>query len=266
MRGVAEFLSCCALLIFLMVTAQSAGAVGEGSSIDGSWSPPAGSARVRYETCIAKTFIDPRRAMRDARAWFIAERTDAARHCEAKALIALSQYTDAAVLLSELAYNAQPDNWIIKGSLFAQAGNAWLLADDSEEALRIFDEALQFLPNDPELLMDRARANADLGHFDTAIFDLNSSLDLDPGNPDAYVFRSSARRVLEFHDLALQDVETALQLQPDHPAALLERANLSLIRGDRDAAQRDLLMVIKLAPNTSLARIARETLDPLLYE
>ena len=119
-------------LVCLLSASNAVGATDDTSGIVEVWTPPAASARVRYEKCIANTFIDPADAILDARAWFISERTAAARHCEAKALIALNQFTEAAVLLSELAFNSSPAEVSIKSALFAQAGNAWLLANDAE--------------------------------------------------------------------------------------------------------------------------------------
>lgn len=183
----------------------------------------------RYERCIRKAVADPEEALFDARQWFVVDRSEAAKHCEAKALIELDFYTDGAAILSNLALNASPDQRALKGALFAQAGNAWLLADDAEAALAAFDAAAPLLPDDPELLLDRARALADLGQLTEAVLELDQALILDVANS----------------------------------AALLERARLFLAAENWAAAKRDLLMVLELAPNTSLAKIAREALEAL---
>jgi tetratricopeptide (TPR) repeat protein len=216
----------------------------------------------RYRACMALAAAEPERAIGDARAWAAAGGGDPARHCEAKALVGLGRYDDAAERFEALA-DARDANAGARATLLGHAGQAWLLAEQTERALAALDRALQLQPRDGGLHIDRAQVYAETGRLREAVADLSAAIEIDPGLIDAYVFRASALRRLERPDKAAADLEIALGLDPLHPEALLERGLLRERIGDRDGARDDWTRLVTLVPDSVAAFSARANLARL---
>jgi len=218
----------------------------------------------RYERCLALVHHDPEQAFATAEDWRKAGGGFPAEHCAAVALVGLKRYQEAAQRLEALAgamMQAQP--WL-RAEALEQAGQAWLLADRAGEAKSAFDAALQLVPDDPDLLIDRAQAYAEAHNYWPAIDDLNQALELEPNRADALIFRASAyRRVENGLDLALADVERALTLAPDAVPGLLERGNIRELKGDLAGARADWIKVETLAPASAAAAAAKDNLAHL---
>jgi regulator of sirC expression with transglutaminase-like and TPR domain len=148
----------------------------------------------------------------------------------------------------------------MRAGVLIQAGQAWLMADDADRAYRAQTRALEFEPDNVELLVDRSITLAGVGRFWESIDDLNRASDLSGPRADILVYRATAYRFVEAYDLAMEDVNRALQLEPNHPEGLMERGILRYQEGDLRGARADWQAVIDLAPNTPAAVAARENL------
>jgi len=215
-----------------------------------------------YADCMSLARSDPDKAMGVAAKWEREGGDEAARHCAAVALLNAGQYTEAARRLEALAATTQRPGKVLKAELYAQAGQAWLIAGDAERALAVQSKALEIRGGNPELLIDRAITLASLGKYWEAIDDLNAVIDIDSGRIDALIFRATAWRKLENLDLALDDIGRVIALAPTQADALLERGIIRRLKGEEDAARADWRRVVEVAPDSLAAQAARENLSP----
>ncbi len=226
-----------------------------------------GGARVdaaeQYRACVALTERAPEEALEAALAWRDFGGGVPARHCAALAMVALGQYRLAAARLERLADDMPGEAGERRAAVLGQAGNAWLLADEAARADAVFSAALTLAPDDPDLLIDRARALAEAAQFAAALADLDRALSLDPTRADALVYRAAAWRKLDELARALEDVELALALAPRSVDGLIERGMLRRLAGDAAGARADWLAVLDLAPDTPAGRTAQRNLELL---
>lgn len=214
----------------------------------------------RYGACMATARRRPQDGFEDAIAWRAEGGGAAADHCAAVALIGLEQYAEAANRLERLAQDsfAEPE---VKAGLWDQAGQAWLLDDRPENAIRAFTSAIGLKPGAPDMLIDRAQAWAAKGDYSAAEADLSAALNLAPSRDDVYALRASARRYLDRPKDALADANTALELNPGNPEALLERGILRRMTGDDAGARTDWMKILNAMPDSAAAGPARQNIE-----
>ncbi|HLN24958.1 MAG TPA: hypothetical protein VK558_13365, partial [Patescibacteria group bacterium] len=107
---------------------------------------------VQYKHCVALARVKPEEGWEESLAWASLAGGDPARHCGAIALIGLKQYEEAATRLEELARDSHGAARLRAGML-AQAGQAWLLAKNTERAYAAQTAALGLVPGAPDLLI-----------------------------------------------------------------------------------------------------------------
>ena len=217
----------------------------------------------RYKNCVLLVTVRPAEAMEGALAWAQAGGAVPARHCIALALQALGDYRPAARGFHKLAVELEHAPADIVAKLYAQAGNAWLLANQPKTARVAFDKALDLTPEDADLLIDRALAFADIENYQAAIEDLSAAISHAPERTDAWVLRATAYRRLGDHDHAGADIAEALTRDPANADGLLERGVLTLEAGNVGAARSDFAAVLVTAPDSPAAELARNYLDQL---
>lgn len=221
--------------------------------------PPRIAEGADYERCLAMLSTDPSGANAFADAWEATGGGEGAMHCHALAQIALGNPGTGADMLEKLA-SASSAPALARASLYGQAVQAWLMADDPARAYGAATLALVLSPNDPEVLIDRSVAAATMERYMDAIDDLNRALDLDPRRTDALVFRAAAWRHEDRLDRARNDIDRAIAIDPDNPEALLERGILRERQGDRTGARADWERAITLSPDTATADLAQQNL------
>ncbi len=224
----------------------------------------------QYRACLARVNENPDAAYDQAVEWRDNGGGAPAVHCSILALVGLGKHAEAAARFEALA--ATPGGRVLGADLFAQAGNAWLLAGRPEKAYPVFSAALANLPDHgrgpaadsyTDILIDRARALAALADWPASERDLSLALSRDPERTEAYVFRATARRYQEQYALALEDLELALALDPKNAAALLERGVVHRLSGRDQAARDDWLVAITLDPESETGRAAQQNLQLL---
>lgn len=224
---------------------------------------PTFAGETRYGRCLALAQEKPQQAYDSARTWRGEGGGAAASHCLAVAMVGLGHYAEAALALDALARDPVIDGAAHRAAIFAQAGNAWLLARNPGAAELSLSEALKFMPGDADVLADRARAKALRKDWTGADADLTSALARNPERPDLLVLRSSARRALGRTQDARADIESALRLAPGFAEALLERGAIKLDAGDKAGARADWQQVLAGAPSGAAADSARKRLEQL---
>lgn len=221
--------------------------------------PPRVAQGRDYEQCLGMLDSDPAAAAAAAIGWEAVGGGDGARHCAALARIALGHAGEGAELLEKLAADSKAAT-ATRAMLLGQASQAWLIEEAPEKAYAAASAALDLLPDDPDLLVARARIAIDLGRHADAVADLTRALAADPDRVETIALRASARRLLGDTDAAMADVIRALTLDPEAPEALLERGILRQRRGDDDGARQDWERVIDLAPDSPEADLAEQNL------
>lgn len=224
--------------------------------------PPRIAEGEDYERCLAMLSDDPAGANAFADAWQATGGGDGALHCQALAEIALGNTETGADMLEKLA-GASHAPALARAAVYAQAVQAWLMADDPARAYGAATLAIALSPNDPDLMIDRSIAAATEGRYMDAIDDLNHVLALNPNRVDALVYRAAAWRREEHLKEAQADIDRAITLNPDYPEALLERGILRERSGDRAGARADWQRVIDLAPGAATADLAQQNLGLL---
>ncbi len=219
-------------------------------------------AAEEYADCMYLARSDPDAAIESARTWQDQGGGDPARHCEAVALLNAGDYAAAGRKLEDLARTMEQGTDVaLRADALAQAGQAWLLADDLPRAEATIDQALELRPEDVELWIDRALIRFQMGRYWPAIDDLNRASELAPERPEIYAFRASAYRYAEAPRMAREDANRALDLDPDDPEALLERGILRRLAGDEAGARQDWLKLLEVAPGSPAAETARRNLE-----
>lgn len=221
------------------------------------------SEQATYERCLHLAQTDPAAARDMAEHWLSRGGAHPADHCYAVALIGLKQYKDGATHLEALAkaMDHAPDS--LRADVLDQAAQAWLLQGDPARAFADDTAALNLLPNEPNLLVDRAEAAGSEGWFDKAVADLDKVLASDPNRVDALIYRASANRELGKLDVALIDIDKAVKLAPNAVSALLERGDILRLKGDLNGARRDWVRVSELAPGSEAANDAKNNIAKL---
>jgi tetratricopeptide (TPR) repeat protein len=246
-----------ALLLGLVLAAPFAAAETPMAPLDAS---------THYTHCLDAARATPPEGLKDAEDWRNADGGFPADHCRAVALFALKRYADAAIVFEALAGAMMNRAPALRAGAMEQAAQAWLLASEPVKARAALDAALRFTPRDPDIFIDRARADAEADDFAAAVADLDSALALAPQRADALVYRASAYRQLDRLDRARADIDAALKAAPDDVAGLLERGNIGRLMGDRAGAAADWRRIEKLAPGSPEAAAAAANLARLAAE
>ena len=212
-----------------------------------------------YERCLGMIRTDAEGARSLAESWEAAGGGEGARHCGALALLGMGEPERAAERLEQLARLSR-GSAATRASIFAQAGQAWMMAGQGSRAFGATTMGLGLTPNDAELLLDRAVALGTLGRFAEALEDVNLVLGIDPDRAEAWVFRAAANRHLEKVDQAAEDVARALALVPENAEALLERGIIRQLKGDTAGAKQDWERAVSLAPDSATADLALQNL------
>jgi tetratricopeptide (TPR) repeat protein len=231
--------------------------------------PPRASQRAAesdaatYDRCLTLAKTDPEAARDLAERWQSRGGAHPADHCYAVALIGLKQYKEGATRLESLAQAMVHAPASLRAEVLDQASQAWLLAGDAARAFAADSAALNLLPGNPDILVDRAEAAGSEGSYDKALDDLDRVLKTDPTRLDALTYRASAYRELNKLDLALADIDRAVELSPNSVSALLERGDIRRLSGDINGARRDWVRVSELAPGSAADAEAKTNIERL---
>jgi tetratricopeptide (TPR) repeat protein len=229
---------------------------------------PAGDNQ-RYQSCLAQVKSAPDKAMEMATGWRAEGGGVPAMHCQALALIEQGNAQRGAGVLDAAAQalGPQPKAKGFAGDIWAQAGNAWLLAGDSSRAISRLTTALGLLPDSGaarvNALVDRARAYADKTAWSDVIADLNTAAGLAPSNADVFLLRATAKRRSGDLGGAHTDILMAGSLAPDNIDVLVERGISNAQSQQIDAALADWRKVAALAPGSDQAKVAQGYLSQL---
>ncbi|MCA3255554.1 MAG: tetratricopeptide repeat protein [Alphaproteobacteria bacterium] len=225
---------------------------------------PAPSAEAaRYASCLGLAATDPVRAVETASVWRIEGGGPPARHCLGVAYARQGKFLAATDALEAAARDAQAAGSALAGTIYGQAGNAALAADDAARALDLLNSALSLNPGPAAqgaLLVDRARASVALGKTTEARADLDTAVTIAPNDADAWLLRATlARRETRNAD-AEAAIATAAKLAPDSAEVALEQGNIAAIQGKGDEARAAWTRAVTLAKDSDAGRTAAAAL------
>jgi len=216
-----------------------------------------------YQTCVAAIDMNAAEAFDMALAWRDRGGGVPAEHCAALALIALDEAAEAAFRLGTLAARNDAGDGPGRAKLLAEAGNAWLLANQWENADAAFSAALKLTPRDSEIWTDRARARAARQNWTDAEKDLTNAITFTNTRPEYYVLRATARAAQGDKAGYRDDIAAALLIDPTFPEALVERGSIKLEAGDAAGARADWVQVLVRAPDSPAADVVRTRIEML---
>lgn len=239
-----------------------------------------GPEHQRYEECVALVRQNSAAAFSEGLAWLDQGGGVAARHCTALALSAMGKDEAAGDMFLEAAETAAGGQGIsLRGmmvtpelisSLYAQAGNSFILARLPERAIDPLGKALDRLligsPAAADINIDRARALALTGDLEAAFTDLTVAIGIKPKDTDALLYRASAARQTKRYAIAKVDLENLIALRPDLAQAWLERGQLAMAMDKRELARQSFARVLELEAQGPMAEAARYLLESLALE
>lgn len=187
----------------------------------------------RYLACLEQIGANAELAYEDGLAWRYEGGGWPARHCVARALIALGEEEEGAFRLEALAEAPDGGPTAMKVLYLAEAGEAWLVAGYPSEARRAYSRGVELSPQSAPLWLGRARTAAELGEWAAAEADAAQAINFEPQNFEGWRARAEAR--LELGDLAAaeRDMSRALELaasDDETVAALLIRGRINEAR------------------------------------
>jgi tetratricopeptide (TPR) repeat protein len=254
-------------ILSLLAFVQAAGAAPAQPAAASPPAPPTAagpSQQGRFEACLSQVQLAAERAVETANAWRAEGGGFEARQCLALAYVELGRWRAAATVYEQAAREAEAAQDPRRAGFWAQAGNAWLAADEGTQAMRAFDAALASPnlagPLRGEIHLDRARALVALSNPAGARTELDAALALVPQDPMAWYLSAglAARR----NDLAraATDIARARQLAGSDPDVLLLAGTIAGLQGNGAEAERLYRQVAEAAPQTDAGRSAAAAL------
>lgn len=224
----------------------------------------------KYQECLSLAEANPATAYDEAMDWASFGGGIFAQHCAGMAQLGKGEYKQAAMRLeyvakeiSKFKHDATKDDQV---DILRQAAKSWLANKDFKDAIRVLNDALVLMPDNPDILHDRANVQVEQGHFWPAIDDLNKLIDENHESLEIYTLRGKAYRLLQTYDLAETDIEQALRLNKNYAPALLELGFIYEAKKDLDKA-RDAFLAASLAdPGSSIADRAQMEFQKLIPE
>jgi tetratricopeptide (TPR) repeat protein len=217
-----------------------------------------------YQVCLQLSRKQPDKAIEMAGKWIGLGGGEAAKHCQALALVGLKEWGEGALRLEELARESKQGS-SVRANMLAQAGHAWVLQGELSRAYAAQTTAIQIIPQGTpqhvELLLDRAGTLAEAGEYDDALKDVTAALKIQPNNPQIMAFRASANRLRGNLEEAMADAERAVALGPQNVAALLERGNMYRMERRLDDARKDWLRILEIDPDSAEGDAARANIE-----
>jgi tetratricopeptide (TPR) repeat protein len=222
----------------------------------------------RYDGCVRAIPTDAKAAEDFALQWQSKGGGLPARHCQGLAQLELGNHAGAAQTFARAAQAAEAQKAPQAADFWGQAGNAAMLAGDAKGAVPYFNSAIvaagDFAPiRTANLLIDRARAQVELGNLPAARADLDRATGLAPSEPTGWLLSATLARRQNDSARARADIARAAALSPADPDIQFEQGAILAAAGDLAAARKQWEAVVKSAPGTPAAALASKALAAL---
>lgn len=127
----------------------------------------------------------------------------------------------------------------------ASRGEAYFAQNNFSKALLDFNEALELLPHDVDLLFARATTFYRLDDYESSIADVNRILKLSPEDTESLYLRALALAQTHEFDLAIEDIEGIISDDPQYGAAYDLRSVIHMFTENYQAAAADAELLIE---------------------
>jgi tetratricopeptide (TPR) repeat protein len=133
-----------------------------------------------------------------------------------------------------------------KATKLTEEAQSMLIAKDTTNALKKYDEAIMADSTHQAAYFQRANIRDDIGDIKGAMQDYTKFIELAPKSPSGYSFRGLLKeRLGDFHG-AMQDYNISIQLSPSAIEVYADRAGLKEKLGDKIGAISDYDKIIEL--------------------
>jgi tetratricopeptide (TPR) repeat protein len=222
----------------------------------------------RYDGCVRAIPTDAKAAEAFAIQWQSKGGGLPARHCQGLAQLELGNAAGAAQTFARAAQAAETQKAPQAADFWGQAGNAALLAGDAKGAVGHFNSAIvaagEFAPiRTANLLIDRARAQVELGNLADARADLDRATGLAPNEPAGWLLSAALARRQADLPRAKADIARAAALSPADADVRFEQGAILAAAGDLAAARKQWESVVQSAPGTPAAALSAKALTGL---
>lgn len=222
----------------------------------------------RYDGCVRAIPTDAKAAEAFALQWQSKGGGLPARHCLGLAQLELGNFAGAAQTFARAAQAAETQKAPQAADFWGQAGNAAMLAGDAKGAVPLFNSAIvaagEFAPiRTANLLIDRARAQVELGNLAAARTDLDRATGLAPSEPTGWLLSATLARRQNDLPRASAAIARAAALAPADPDIQFEQGAILAAGGDLPAARKQWETLVKSAPDTPAAGLAAKALAAL---
>jgi tetratricopeptide (TPR) repeat protein len=183
----------------------------------------------RYADCVELVNADLDLGRIAAQQWVGEGGGAEARHCLAVAELKAGFPKLAALRLEEIAQRNDAGDDYVRARLLSQAAQAWLAADEPQQAGRALDQALALAPDSPELYLTAAKVYAAQERWQDVITAVNTAEQGEFVSAETFVLRGRARFVVGAYETAASDVVAALSHDPVNIDALVLRGELAQV-------------------------------------
>ncbi|MCH4903838.1 tetratricopeptide repeat protein [Cylindrospermopsis raciborskii CHAB3438] len=125
-------------------------------------------------------------------------------------------------------------------------GNALLSLKQYEEALRSYNQAIALRPNKNEAWYNRGNALSALGRYEEAIRSYNESIVIEPNKFEAWINKGIALTKLRRYQEGLASYNQAISINPNFAAAYYNKACNYALQKQTDLAVKSLAKAIKM--------------------
>ena len=150
---------------------------------------------------------------------------------------------------AETASSLQPD---LGEALFARGEYHSNCLKDYDTAVRYFEQARQFLPNNGRILQELARASRSQGRWDRCDAYFNEAERVDPRNVAMLIQRAFSYIARRRFPETLRKLDQVLNITPDDPYASALKAGVGLMQGDLPQAA---ALLAPLHPNPDQTQV-----------
>jgi tetratricopeptide (TPR) repeat protein len=223
---------------------------------------PSEAGARRYAACLRQAREIPQQGIAAANAWRIEGGGIPARHCLAIAELGAENYTAAVADFRAAAVDAEAAHHPLAPALWAQAGNAALLAGKPDAAIDLLSTAIAEAQgaDKAEPLIDRARAYVEMQQPDKAAADLARATTIAPDIGLGWLLKATLARQSGDLKTAEAAIVEAGKREPDSADVMLEAGNIAAAKGDAKLARQAWQAAADAAPDSAAGKAAAKAL------
>ncbi|MBN1121355.1 MAG: tetratricopeptide repeat protein [Anaerolineae bacterium] len=161
-------------------------------------------------------------------------------------------------------YQAAIENGVTDTGLLLELGQVYLIRDEAEKALEVFEQAVEQSPDQYQTHYWKSAALLETDQVYFALVEANTALDYSPGNVRVRLLRATLYLNLQRYDDAIADYEAYREVNPDEYRVLLGLAEAKYRKGDLNGAEEVLYAYLDASPENDPYRPQIEAMVELI--